>query len=373
MGREICKTCVMDESAGDFLATPDGCTYCDSALAAAKVASSSKGSFQSLVADVKCAARGDYDCIIGVSGGVDSSYVLYMAKKAGLNPLAVHMDNTWNSELAASNIRNLTESLGVDLYTEVMHWPSYKRMMEAFFDADVIDIELLYDNALYGVNYRAARKFNCSYILGGHNHSTEGVALPKSWAWFKYDTKNIKAIVNKRGRGGMTGIQYPFFSLFSLITNKFLRRIKWENPLNLIDFNKQHALKILSEECGYQPYPYKHYESLFTRFYQGYILPEKFGVDKRKNHFSSLIVSGQMERREAINLLNRPTYPDQMELIRDKRMFLKKMRWRQDKLDKYIARHPVSHKRYSNSAAVMIFLIRQKQSLVKFFGGRHVR
>ena len=104
---------------------------------------------------------------------------LYMAKKAGLNPLAVHMDNTWNSELASSIIRNLTESLGVDLYTEVMHWPSYKRMMEAFFDADVIDIELLYDNALYGVNYRAARKFNCSYILGGHNHSTEGVALPQ--------------------------------------------------------------------------------------------------------------------------------------------------------------------------------------------------
>ena len=282
------------------------------------------------------------------------------------------MDNTWNSELASSNIRNLTESLGVDLYTEVMHWPSYKRMMEAFFDADVIDIELLYDNALYELitarrgNLTAPTYWVATIIL-------PRVLLPQSWAWFKYDTKNIKAIINMRGRGGMKGIQYPFFSLFSLISNKFFRRIKWENPLNLIDFNKQHALKILSDECGYQPYPYKHYESLFTRFYQGYILPEKFGVDKRKNHFSSLIVSGQMERREAIDLLDCPTYPDEMELIRDKRMFLKKMRWRQEKLDEYIARPAVSHKSFSNSAPVMNFLIRQKQLLTKLFGVRHVR
>ena len=126
MRRDVCMTCVMDESAGDFLATPDGCNYCDSARAAARVAKSKNGNFDSLVVDVKNAARGDYDCVIGVSGGVDSSYVLYMAKKAGLNPLAVHMDNTWNSELASSNIRNLTESLGVDLYTEVMHWPSWQ-------------------------------------------------------------------------------------------------------------------------------------------------------------------------------------------------------------------------------------------------------
>ena len=170
----------------------------------------------------------------------------------------------------------------------------------------------------------------------------------------------------------MKGIQYPFFSLFSLISNKFFRRIKWENPLNLIDFNKQHALKILSDECGYQPYPYKHYESLFTRFYQGYILPEKFGVDKRKNHFSSLIVSGQMERREAIDLLDCPTYPDEMELIRDKRMFLKNAVAARKLDDIYSETRSVSQK-FSNSAPVMNFLIRQKQLLTKLFGVRHVR
>ena len=258
---------------------------------------------ESFICKIKKQGAGKpYDCIVGVSGGVDSSWVLVKAVEWGLRPLAVHMDNGWNSELAQNNIENLVRGLGVDLYTHVIDWQEYRGLMQAFFDANVIDIELLYDNAMLAVNYQMARKYKLKYLLSGSNLATEGMKIPKSWTWFKYDKKNIKNI--SRGKGGPKLKSFPAIGTLGYIFNQYVSRIKWVSTLDYISYNKFTALDFLSKEYQYKPYPYKHYESIFTRFYQGYILPSKFNVDKRKVHLSTLIISGQISREEGLRHLD---------------------------------------------------------------------
>lgn len=345
-----CTRCVMDESANDIhFDTLGQCNYCTDMLHKLESFQPSdpdalKVKFENLLSKVKKSGKGKrYDCIVGVSGGADSAYVLYLAKQHGLRPLAVHMDNGWNSELAVNNIENLVRKLGVDLYTHVINWKEYRALQQAFFDADVIDIELLYDNAMLAVNYKLARKYGIRYILAGTNTTTEGMRMPTQWNWFKFDKKNIHAIAH---RNNVKIKSMPTLSVFGYAWHRFVRRIQWVDFLDYVDYYKPTCLQELQDKIGYRPYPYKHYESIFTRFYQGYLLPQKFGVDKRRLHLSTLICSGQMTRVEATQLLSQSPYPDIDDLKSDIDYFLKKMNWSQNNLDQYLARKPVPHENY---------------------------
>jgi N-acetyl sugar amidotransferase len=310
-----------------------------------------------LVSQIKSKGKGRrYDCIVGVSGGVDSSWVLIQAVKLGLRPLAVHMDNGWNSELAQSNIESLVRALGVDLYTHVINWNEYRKLMQAFFDADVIDVELLYDNAMFGVNYKQAKKYSIAYILGGMNQATEGMGIPKNWNWFKFDRKNIKSIGSKFGSIKLK--TFPAIGTLDYIYYEFVKKIKWTSILDYMQYNKQQSIDIMVKEYGYKPYPYKHYESVFTRFYQGYILPKKFGVDKRRLHLSTLVMSGQMRRDEALKDLEAIPYPSVSEMEFDKQYFLKKMNWTEEQLEEYLVRPECSHLNFPSERPLWDLLAR---------------
>jgi N-acetyl sugar amidotransferase len=298
-----------------------------------------------LVAKIRSSGRGKpYDCIIGVSGGVDSSWTLVEAKRLGLRPLAVHMDNGWNSELAQNNIANLVRGLDVDLHTHVIDWDEYRQLMQAFFDADVIDIELLYDNAMLAVNYQQASQYGLKYILAGTNQATEGMHMPKAWNWFKFDRKNIVGLAKRHGMRGIN--TFPAIGISDFIWKRFIEKVQWISFLDYLPYNKFYAMDSLENDYGYKRYPFKHYESIFTRFYQGYILPRKFGVDKRRLHLSNLIMFGQISRDEALSQLDGIPFASVADLENDMAYFLKKMKWTQAELDNYMTRPEISHAKY---------------------------
>lgn len=345
---QICTRCVLDTTAKDITFDSQGvCNYCSgfinrSSHVINKNPNIKKAELDEFIKKIKKAGkRKKYDVIVGVSGGADSSWTLVQAIKLGLRPLAVHMDNGWNSELAQNNISNLVRALNVDLHTHVINWEEYRKLMQSHFDADVIDVEILYDNAMLAVNYRLAAKYGVKYLLSGSNQASEGIYTPKGWNWYKRDKKNIKAIAKKFGQNRLK--TFPAFNTYDYLWYEFVRGIKWFSPLDLMDYNKFEAMEYMKENYGYKPYPYKHYESVFTRFYQGYILPKKFNVDKRKLHLSALILSGQITREEALKDLEGIPYPSDKELNEDIQYFLKKMNWSRQQLDDYIKRPEVSH------------------------------
>jgi N-acetyl sugar amidotransferase len=338
----------MNSNVPEFVVTTDGCNYCDAMLNASKQVLLTEHERNSFIDNVKVSGKNKpYDCIIGLSGGLDSSYALHLAVKEGLRPLAVHMDNGWNSELAQNNITNLISELDVDLYTHVIDWDEYREMMQSFFDADVIDIELLYDNAMLAVNYQLAKKYNLKYILAGTNNATEGIPMPKGWNWYKYDKKNIRCIGSKFG-GKFNQKSFPYISTFDRVMFRQVQKINWVSFLDYFQYSKETAIALLVKNYNYKPYPYKHYESVFTRFYQGYILPEKFKVDKRLPHLSALVVNGQISKAKGLEILETSPYPSERELELDKEYFLKKMGWSESQLNDYLNRPEISHDRYGS-------------------------
>jgi N-acetyl sugar amidotransferase len=343
----------MDTSVPDIVFDADGvCGYCTEFLARSgevlrKSDQQRSREREQFVGTVKSRGAGKrYDCIIGVSGGVDSAWALTQAVRLGLRPLAVHMDNGWNSELAQNNIANLVRGLGVDLHTHVIDWDEYRDLMQAFFDADVLDVELLYDNAMFAVNYQQAAKYGVKFILAGSNASTEGMRMPAAWNWLKFDRKNIEALAARNGRRRLE--TFPAIGTLQLTWNEFFRGIRWIPFLDYFDYNKNVALETLQRDFGFRPYLYKHYESIFTRFYQGYILPRKFGVDKRRVHLATLVVSGQMRRDEAVEKLQSIPYPSEDAMEEDKQYFLKKMGWTETQLTEYIARPARPHSAFDS-------------------------
>ncbi len=353
MHYQVCTKCVMDTSAMGINFDDDGvCNYCKEFLERSsyvlnKDQQSQISELHGFIKKVKADGKNKrYDCIIGVSGGVDSSWVLVQAVKLGLRPLAVHMDNGWNSELAQNNISNLVQNLKVDLYTHVIDWNEYRKLMQAFFDADVIDVELLYDNAMLAVNYEQAKKYGIKFILAGTNQSTEGMSMPPGWNWLKYDLKNIKSIARKFGDFKFK--TYPGIGTLGFIWYRFFHKIEWVSFLDFFSYNKAVALDILQREYDYKPYPYKHYESIFTRFYQAYILPQKFSIDKRRLHLSTLVVTGQMNREDAIQQLEKIPYSSEREMNDDKNYFIKKMGWNSQVLQDYINSPEISHATYGS-------------------------
>lgn len=357
----VCSRCVMDTSASDIEFDENGvCNYCTELLIKLeknkKTIADEISHKDEFIESVKRQGKNKkYDCIIGVSGGVDSSYALLLAVKHGLRPLAVHLDNGWNSELAVHNISNLVNSLGVDLYTHVIDWEENRDMQRSLFKAHVVDIEMLMDNAMKALNFQQAAKYGLKYILAGTNNATEGMRFPPGWNHYKNDKRNIKDIHRKFGTKSIK--THLLGSTFSETYNRFVRGIQWISFLDYFPYNKQEALDILQKEVNYKPYPYKHYESVFTRFYQAYILPQKFGIDKRRLHLATLVTTGQMMREEALECFEHSPYPSEEQEKSDKEFVLKKLQFTEKEFEEYMAAPPIPHNHYKSEKEMMDRLV----------------
>ena len=345
---KICNTCVMDTSASNIYFDDFGnCNFCNEFIKSSLNYKNKnlKTKLEEFILKIKSDGKKlKYDCLVGISGGVDSAWALKKAVDNGLRPLAVHFDNGWNTNMAQENIFNLLKKLNIDLITYVVDWDEYRDVMHSFFKANVVDIELIYDNALMKINYSIAKKFQIKYILAGTNRSTEGMHMPKNWNWFKYDQKNIYSIQKKFGKikiktlPTIGTLQYIYYSIF--------HGIKWINFLDYFEYNKNDAMNHLHKFCKFHKYKTKHSESLFTRFYQCYILPEKFQVDKRRVHLSNLIVTKQINRKNALKMLELKAYESEVDYLNDRQYFLKKMKFTNKEFNDYIKSKPNYHYNY---------------------------
>jgi N-acetyl sugar amidotransferase len=264
---------------------------------------------ESIVEKIREAGKGkDFDCLLGMSGGVDSSYMLHLAvKEFGLRPLVFHVDGGWNSEIAVNNIQVMIDKLGLDLYTEVINWEEMKDFQLAFFKSGVPHIDIPQDHAFIATLYNFADKYNIKYILNGGNISTECVRNPMEFLYYGTDMVNIRDIQKRFSTVEMK--TYPFSPILRhKLYLRYLRGVKVVKPLNYRPYIKEEALKMLAETYGWKPYPQKHFESRFTKFYEGYWLPERFGFDTRRVQYSSLILTKQMSREVALEKLEKPAY-----------------------------------------------------------------
>lgn len=299
-----------------------------------------------VVEKLKKAGKGaQYDCLIGVSGGTDSTYVAYLVKELGLRPLAVHFDNGWNSELAVSNIEKILDVLGIELYTEVIEWKMFKDLQLSFLKASTPDGEIPTDHAILATLYKIASKFNIKYIISGNNFKTEGV-MPLNWAYGHIDWKYIKGVHKKFGTASLKN--FPHITFPNLFYYSLIKRVKLLSILNYIDYDKREVVDVLENKLGWRNYGGKHYESKYTKIYQGHILPEKFFIDKRKIHLSALILSNQMTREEALEELKKPTYPLE-ELDFDIEYLSKKLEISENEFELIMEDEPKLFRSYSNS------------------------
>lgn len=276
---------------------------------------------ESIVARIRSEGQGkDYDCIAGVSGGVDSTYVIYKLKELGLRPLAVHFDNGWNSELAVANIKNALDELKIDLNTYVVDWEEFKDLQMSFLKASVPNCEIPTDHAITATLVRNARAVGTPYVINGSNVLTEGI-LPISWVYYSHDLHHIRAIHRRFGSQSLK--TFPQISLLAFTMNILAGRYRMVNLLNYIEYDKAQAVETMKRELGWQYYGGKHYESIYTRWYQGYYLPKKFGFDKRRAHLSALVCAGQISREQGLSELQRDPYADN-DLVADTDFVVKK-------------------------------------------------
>lgn len=311
---QICTRCVMDTSDLQIRFNKNGiCNHCteynDLVNSSIQTTEKKEKQLSQIIQEIKIAGdKKEYDCIIGISGGVDSTYLAYLVKEVfGLRAFAVHLDNGWNSKLAVKNIRNILQKLDVDLYTHVIDWEEFKNMQIAYFNASVIDIEAITDHAINAILYEVANQNDINYILKGFNNATEKI-MPKSWTFNKNDIENIKDIVKTHGNSEIK--TFPLLGHKKLKYYTRQKDIRTVSPYNYMKFDKEKAKEVIVNKLGWVDYGGKHHESIFTRFYQGYILPRKFNVDKRKAHYSNLICANSMTREEAIEDLKNPPYPE---------------------------------------------------------------
>jgi len=268
----------------------------------------SKVKFNQLIEKIKKTGKGkDFDCLLGMSGGVDSSYLAYKAKEIGLNPLIFHVDAGWNSQIATNNIEKLVDKLNLNLVTHVIDWEEIKDLQLAFFKSGVSHIDTPQDHCFFAMMYKFAKKYNIKYILTGANNSTECINNPLEWMYYQSDAIQLLDIHKKFGSKPLKN-----FPITSVLWNKlylpYIKNIKTISLLNYIPYKKEEAMELLVKKFDWQPYNQKHFESRFTRFYESYWLPERFGYDVRKVQFSSLILTGQMSREEALEKLSKPSY-----------------------------------------------------------------
>lgn len=288
-----------------------------------------------------------YDCLIGLSGGIDSSYVTYLAKeKLGLRPMLFHVDAGWNSQEAVNNIEKLVDGLGLDLYTEVINWEEMKDLQLSFFKASVPHIDTPQDHAFFAALYNYAAKHHYKYIITGANYSTECVREPLEWHYHASDLRQLEDIHCRFGTIPLK--TFPKADIFKYkIYYRFIKGVRVVKPLNHFSYRKEDAMNELSEKFGWQKYTEKHYESRFTRFYEGYWLPTKFGYQKHRAHYSSLILTGQMSREEALERISKPAY-DEETIERDFEFIAKKLEISVEELRSYLHAENKSYRDYKS-------------------------
>ena len=318
---QICANCVMDSTDSNITFDEFGvCDHCNlyfkSILPIWNKGMGRDSELSSIVKTIKKdSVNHDFDCILGMSGGIDSSYLLHLVtKELGLKPLVFHVDAGWNSQAAVNNIERLVDSLGLDLFTEVINWDEMKRLQRAYFRSGVPHIDTPQDHAFFATMYKFANDNKIKNIITGGNHSTECVRNPKEWMYFQSDLRQLKDIYNRHGDERL--VSYPTTNiLWHKLYLPYFKGIRLHRLLDFLPYNKELATQFLVDTYGFEKYPQKHFESRFTKFYESYWLPMKFGFDTRKVQFSSLILTDQMSRIEAIEALKTPSYnPDTIQI-----------------------------------------------------------
>ena len=350
---QICTNCVMDTTDSkitfDNKGVCDHCnTYYSDILPNWHTDERGDLALKKIVKKLKKEGKGkDFDCLMGMSGGIDSSYLLYvMVVKYGLRPLVFHVDAGWNSQIAVNNIERLVEGLGLDLYTEVINWEEMKDLQLAFFKSGVSQIDTPQDHSFFATMYKFASKHNIKHILTGGNYSTECVRNPLEWMYYQSDSIQLKDIYKKHGTGKLK--DYPITKiLWHKIYLPYVKGIKLIRPLDYIPYDKDAAMQLLVEKYGYQKYPQKHFESIFTRFYESYWLPKKFGYDTRKVQYSSLILTNQMTREDALEKLKHSAY-DPKTIKQDFEYIATKLEISKEELQSYMDAPNKTYKDYKS-------------------------
>jgi len=353
----ICKKCVMDDQNDKNINfDQDGvCNYCKT-FASKKnnfifSSEDEKSNLEEIKKKILKLKNNEYDIITGISGGVDSSYLIYLIKKLNLNPLIVHFDNGWNSDLAVTNIKNILDKTKFDYITEVIDWDEFKSLQRSFLKSGVVDIEILTDHAITATLYKYAKKYKIRTIFSGSNFLTEH-GMPEEWSWHKSDLRNIIDI-NKNFENFQMKT-FPRFNTVNILLEMIKAKFRIGNwiqkiqPLDQINFKKFEAIKILEEEYDWVYYGDKHYESTFTEFYQAYILHKKFKIDKRKPHWSCLIRNNEFSRENALNELKYDPYKTMEITNKKKDFFIKKIGLSNEIFQQIILSTPKKHFNYKN-------------------------
>lgn len=350
---QVCTNCVMDTT--DSKITFDEKGVCDHCRNFEKNIrpywnpnENRMEELQKIADKIRKAGKGhDYDCILGLSGGADSSYLAYIAKEVmHLRPLAFVVDTGWNLNVAVENIEKIVKGLELDMYTEVINWKEMADLQLSFFKAQISSQDFLQDHAIFASLYNYATKHHIKYVLTGSNNATEFIRPPVEWIYMN-DIRMMRDIHNKYGRIPLK--TFPQCGMFKYrLLYKYIYGMERVYPLDYVVYNKAEAEIMLHEKYGWERYENKHYENVFTRFFEGYYLPTKFGFDTRKNVYSNQILAGTMTRDEAIELLKQPAYdPDMME--QDKEYIAKKLGISTEEFEKIIAGENKTPQDYKNT------------------------
>ena len=354
---QICTNCVMDTTDSKIVFDEKGvCDHCNTyykdILPKWHTDERGENALKEIVTKIKKEGRGkEFDCIMGMSGGIDSSYLLYVMKEQfGLRPLVFHVDAGWNSQIAVNNIERLIDGLGLDLYTEVINWEEIKDLQLAFFKSGVPHVDVPQDHAFFATMYKFASKHKIKYILTGGNYSTECVRNPLEWMYYQSDSIQLRDIYRQFGQKPLKS--YPVTNiLWHKVYLPYIKGIRLIRPLDFVPYNKKEAMQLLVDKFGYQEYPQKHFESRFTRFYESYWLPERFGYDTRKVQYSSLILTNQMTRDEALEKLTQPAY-DKETIAHDFEFVANKLGITVEELKEYMNMPRKTYKDYKSQEGV---------------------
>lgn len=366
---KICNNCVMDTTDRSIIFDENGiCDHCNSyyneILPNWNTGEKGASELEKIIEKIKSDGKGkDFDCIIGMSGGIDSSYLTYLAKeKFNLRPLIFHVDAGWNSDIAVNNIEMLIDKLDLDLFTEVIDWSEKRDLQLAYFKSGVPHLDVPQDHAFFATMYKFAETHKIKNILTGANYSTECIRNPKDWMYFQSDSIQLRDIHKNFGK-----IKLSKFPTTNILRHKvylpFFKGIKVISPLNYIDYIKDDAIKFLEKKFNWMPYKQKHFESRFTKFYESYWLYERFGYDVRKVQFSSLILTGQMNREEALLKLKSKPY-DKSNIKNDFEYIANKLEITVNELKNYFEMPKKSYKDYKSQE----FLYNLGSNISRFLG-----
>lgn len=369
MKYQICNRCIMDTNSDPLIKFDKQgvCNHChgfDAVVSKLPQTDEERTFvFNKLVSDMKEHGKGkEFDCVLGISGGVDSAYLAYIAKKAGLRILAVHVDAGWNTDIAVENIKKLCSKLEIELHTIVVDWNTMKELQRAYLFSGLPNLDVPQDHAFLAGTYKFAKKYGIDYMLNGSNHQTEGI-LPPNYGYAAIDYRNIKDVYKKCGRGRVSLKKYPKMSLFTY-SLMYLGKTRRVNLLNYVPYSKKMAIELLHREFDWNYYGGKHFESRFTKFFQSYYLPKKFGYEKKRAHISSLIVGGEISREEGLRDMADDSGYTEHQMIEDRDYILKKLDISIYEWDAMMAADNKTEDDYKNNKKLM----RQMQAIKKKLG-----